>query len=92
MWGTPVLQERALQNKARLGFLIYGLTEPFFNDGGVDKLWITCAQLVDNLKKRVWYTYGMPYEFNLINFLIGFIFGFIGGLQYPHIREFLKKF
>jgi hypothetical protein len=28
---------------------------------------------------------------HFLNFLSGFVFGFIGGLQYPHIKTFLKK-
>ena len=46
---------------------------------------------MDKLGKKV-YNKNMQFDpIHLLNFLSGIVFGFIGGLQYIHIRDFLKK-
>jgi hypothetical protein len=29
---------------------------------------------------------------DILEFLLGLVFGFMGGLQYPNIKDFLNKF
>jgi len=47
---------------------------------------------VDKLGKKVYNNIMQIDPIHALNFLSGLVFGFIGGLQYPHIKTFLKKF